>query len=71
MAIQDGGNQVYLPGVTDASACGPAGGWYYDDPVMPTKVTLCPASCDAAQASVGPGKPGHIEVLFGCATVAQ
>jgi hypothetical protein len=71
VAIQSGGNQVYLPGVTDAAACGPAGGWYYDDPVTPTKVTLCPASCDAAQASVGPGKPGHIEVLFGCATVAQ
>jgi hypothetical protein len=71
VAIQSGGNQVYLPGVTDAAACGPAGGWYYDDPVTPTKVTLCPASCDTAQASVGPGKPGHIEVLFGCATVAQ
>jgi hypothetical protein len=71
VAIQDGGNQVYLPAVADAAACGPAGGWYYDDPVMPTKVTLCPVSCDAAQASVGPGKPGHIEVLFGCATVAQ
>ncbi len=71
VAIQSGGNQVYLPGVANAAACGPAGGWYYDNPVMPTKVTLCPASCDTAQASVGPGKPGHIEVLFGCSTIAQ
>jgi hypothetical protein len=71
VAIQSNGNQVYLPGVADAAACGAAGGWYYDDPVTPTKVTLCPVSCDTAQASVGPGKPGHIDVLFGCATVAQ
>lgn len=71
VAIQSGGNQVYLPGVSDAAACGMGAGWYYDDPVKPTKVTLCPSSCDAAQASVGPGKPGHIEVLFGCATVVQ
>jgi hypothetical protein len=71
VAIQSGGNQVYLPGVTDAAACGMGAGWYYDDPVNPTKVTLCPASCDTAQASVGPGKPGHIEVLFGCTTIAQ
>lgn len=71
VAIQSGGNQVYLPGVASAAACGPSGGWYYDDPVMPTKVTLCPVSCETAQASVGPGKPGHIEVLFGCSTIAQ
>jgi hypothetical protein len=71
VAIQSNGNQVYLPGVADAAACGAAGGWYYDDPVTPTKVTLCPVSCDTAQASVGPGKPGHLDVLFGCATVAQ
>ena len=71
VAIQSGGNQVYLPGVANAAACGTNAGWYYDDPVKPTTVTLCPASCDAAQASVGPGKPGHIEVLFGCTTIAQ
>lgn len=57
--------------VSGAAACGPDGGWYYDDDVAPTKVLLCPASCDAAQAAVGPGKTGKIEVLFGCATVAK
>ncbi|MEP7121330.1 MAG: hypothetical protein ABJE95_10490 [Byssovorax sp.] len=71
VAIQSNGNQVYLTGVADAAACGPTGGWYYDDPGNPTTVILCPASCDTAQASVGPGKPGHIEVLFGCSTIAQ
>lgn len=57
--------------VSGAAACGPDGGWYYDDDASPTKVLLCPASCDAAQAAVGPGKTGKIEVLFGCATVAK
>ncbi len=57
--------------VAGAGACGPAGGWYYDDDAAPTKVLLCPTSCDAAQAAVGPGKTGRIEVLFGCATIAQ
>jgi hypothetical protein len=71
VAIQSNGNQVYLPGVADAAACGTGAGWYYDNPANPTKVTLCPSSCETAQASVGPGKPGHIQVLFGCTTVAQ
>lgn len=71
VAIQSSGNQVYLPGVADAAACGTGAGWYYDNPAKPTTVTLCPASCETAQASVGPGKPGHIEVLFGCTTIAQ
>lgn len=57
--------------VTGPAACGPGGGWYYDDDAAPTKVTLCPASCEVAQAAVGPGKTGRIEVLFGCATIAE
>lgn len=59
---------VKVPG---PGSCGPSGGWYYDDDAAPTKVLLCPASCDQAQAAVGPGKTGKIEVLFGCATIAQ
>jgi hypothetical protein len=57
--------------VAGAAACGPSGGWYYDDDAAPTKVLLCPASCDLAQSTVGLGKTGRIEVLFGCATIAQ
>ncbi|MEO7330800.1 MAG: hypothetical protein ABI193_19650 [Minicystis sp.] len=66
VAIESGNGQAIIPGVESAMDCGAAGGWYYDDPVQPTKVILCPASCDAAQAAVGPGKDGHIDVLFGC-----
>lgn len=54
--------------VASAADCGPDGGWFYDDDANPTKVILCPTSCDFAQAQVGIGKTGRIEVLFGCET---
>lgn len=57
--------------VEDSSKCPAEGGWHYDNPASPTKVILCSASCDAAQASVGPGKEGAIQVLFGCETVVK
>jgi hypothetical protein len=69
VAIESGNGSVVIPGVESANDCTAGGGWYYDDPVQPTKVILCPASCDAAQAAVGAGKPGHIDVLFGCEKV--
>jgi hypothetical protein len=69
--IAGDGDPTVLVKVKDAAACGAAGGWYYDNDAAPTQVLLCPASCDLAQASVGPGKNGRIEVLFGCATIVQ
>jgi hypothetical protein len=63
--------EVILAKVGGASDCGADGGWYYDDPVTPTRVILCPTSCDEARASVGPGKDGRIEVLFGCETILK
>jgi len=32
--------------VDTATHCGPTGGWYYDDPALPSRVKLCPSSCD-------------------------
>jgi hypothetical protein len=52
--------------VDGPSACGPDGGWYYDDPAAPSSIVLCPVSCDLARSQVGVGKTGRIEVLFGC-----
>lgn len=50
----------------NASTCDPTnGGWYYDanPPAKPTKVNLCPATCNAVKnAAVG----GHIDVVIGC-----
>jgi hypothetical protein len=54
------GDPQEIPSATSAGACGTAnGGWYYDDPVTPTKVILCPCSC----ANLGAGR---INVKFGC-----
>jgi hypothetical protein len=71
VALVSGPDQTLLPGVDGPADCGVDGGWYYDDPVMPKKVILCKASCDAAQAMLGPDKSGGIEVLFGCKTVIK
>jgi hypothetical protein len=37
----------------------------------PTKVILCPAACETAQQLIGLGKPGHVQVLFGCQTIVK
>jgi hypothetical protein len=58
------GNQMQkeIPRVLGAQACGAQGGWYYDDLVMPSKIVLCPASCDAVKAD----PDAKISVYFGC-----
>jgi hypothetical protein len=50
--------------VTDASACGASGGWYYDKnpPQVPSKISICPSSCEPLRANVG----SSVQVLFGC-----
>jgi hypothetical protein len=53
-----------LPQVSDPAACGAAGGWYYDDNIAPTKITLCPTTCGTVQADAN----ANIKVEFGCAT---
>lgn len=45
----------------DAQSCDAAGGWYYDDPLAPTRIELCAATCDALSR-------GSIQVEFGCKT---
>lgn len=65
------GAQKTLPRVTGVEACGGAEGWYYDVPAAPTKVLLCPTSCDTAQSPAPGTKPPKIEVLFGCQTVVR
>jgi hypothetical protein len=68
-------NVRYLPGgmtpgatlyrVVDASACGSSGGWYYNDPVTPTQIVLCPASCTEVQSDAA----AKLQVELGCASV--
>ncbi len=62
---------VTVPNVPSQADCGAGPGWYYDGATPPTKVTLCPTSCEGAQASgVGVNIP-KVEVLLGCKTVAR
>ena len=53
--------------VANAGACGPTGGWYYDDDANPRRIVLCPAACESAQESVR--AMGGVQVQFGCQTV--
>ncbi len=60
-----------VPNVANQAACGLAEGWYYEAATPPTKVFLCPVSCENAQ-SRGPGvNIPKVEVLLGCKTVAR
>jgi hypothetical protein len=59
-----GTSKTRLYKVADAAACGAGGGWYFDDPAMPTRIIVCPESCvlieNATQSSV--------EIQLGCKT---
>jgi len=58
----DGTAHVFMPHRSDKAACLQAQGWYYDDPLTPTKVVLCEASCDL----VTQGRTGDLKVEFAC-----
>ena len=44
--------------------CASGSGWKYDDPAMPTKIIICPTSCNTLLASA----EGKIDIVFGCTT---
>lgn len=60
----DGSAAVTFGQVPKESDCTQKGGWFYDDPVKPTTVTLCPSTCTSVQAD----EKAKIEILLGCAT---
>ena len=49
---------------TQADCANFQNGWYYDDPVKPTKIIACPSTCDAIKAATD----GKIDILVGCDT---
>jgi hypothetical protein len=57
-------NVTTFPYVQTESRCGAQGGWYYDDPAHPLKISLCPTSCDLVSA---PG--GRLNYSLGCETI--
>jgi MYXO-CTERM domain-containing protein len=44
-----------------ADDCG-QGGWYYDDPVAPTTITLCPSTCSEVQSD----EEAQLAIALGC-----
>jgi Mg-chelatase subunit ChlD len=50
--------------VPSRAQCGPMGGWYYDDPKAPTRITLCESSCHMANTT----PEGQLSLVFGCKT---
>lgn len=61
------GNDVAVPRVDSAGACGTGPGWYYDDPATPTQIIACPATCDDLTAD----PDGEVEIQFGCASIVE
>jgi hypothetical protein len=60
------GGTLQIGRVDDVSQCANVtDGWYYDDPNNPTKIIVCPQTCDTIQGFA----TASIRVLFGCATI--
>jgi hypothetical protein len=61
-----GGEAVQLYNVPGGLAdCGAEGGWYYDDPLAPTRIYVCPSTCTTLQSDA----EGEVKVVFGCDTI--
>lgn len=60
-----GGAPQKLGHVGSAADCSKyQGGWYFDDPVSPKKIFVCPDTCGVIQSQTD----AEIRILFGCAT---
>lgn len=60
------GGALQIGRVDDPSACaGVSDGWYYDVPAMPTRIVLCPQTCNTIQGFA----QASVSIKFGCATV--
>jgi hypothetical protein len=66
--INDDLGSTFLYKVTDAASCTSSGGWYYDNDAAPTKVLLCPTSCEFARDRLN-AQHAKIDVFFGCTTI--
>jgi len=55
-----GGASESLPLVQDEASCSSNTAWYFDDPLNPTRMLLCPATCDATKQSA------KLNIAFGC-----
>lgn len=60
------GNVTPIGKVDDPADCGNVvDGWYYDDPVKPTKILVCPQTCAKIQLAAN----ASMAIKFGCETI--
>ena len=59
-----GGSPETLYYVDSAVNCDTEGGWYYDNPVSPTQIIVCPATCRVVEAA----PDVSVEFQYGCYT---
>ena len=58
------GDRVRVPRTSDASECDPLSiGWYYDDPVEPSRAIACGRTCEIIESNPSP----EVDFLLGCA----
>jgi hypothetical protein len=60
-----GGAPKTINNVGSMAGCTAQGGWYYDNPLMPTQILTCPATCTTLQGDA----TGKVSVEYGCSTV--
>jgi hypothetical protein len=67
LEFDDGAGNVLPIGRVDSAAdcAGVAHGWYYDDPIDPQLILVCPQTCELMQMS----QDGSIAIAFGCDSV--
>lgn len=59
------GQQSLIKNVKGAAQCGTSPGWYYDDPMKPTQLVMCPGACALLKQEA----TAELSVVFGCATL--
>ena len=60
-----GGPAQAIPQAPDQASCPPnADAWYYDNATAPTKILLCPYTCNR----ITPDSSGQVDILTGCKT---
>ena len=62
----EGGTKESIPRVNSEADCGSQPGYYYDDPINPTTIILCPDSCTNIEAN-----PGKLRVTLGCDSIIR
>lgn len=62
----EGSEAQVIPQVAGIDACDSSGGWYYDAPSSPTKILMCPSTCDALKSG-----NAALEIVLGCETIVK